>query len=185
MSDSQRTFLDRFPEWLRTLGEDAERVGRIAASAELPDAARQALAGGVNYLFKSLDLVPDGIDDIGYLDDAFVLRVAAAQALQEEGSAVPHEPKRVLDRLSEEAGVVQEFLGADYGRLAGYVAGLRKVAARGRSVNDVLNDREVQAAFLSDLRGFAQAYEPPTFAREEKNLIKLRAFFDAKLPRGQ
>ena len=38
---------------------------------------------------------------------------------------------------------------------------------------------------LENLRGFAAAYQPPNFAREEKNLIKLRAFFDAKLPRAQ
>jgi hypothetical protein len=33
------------------------------------------------------------------------------------------------------------------------------------------------------VRGFAKAYQPPGFSREEKNLIKLRAFFDAKLPK--
>jgi len=185
MGDSQGNYLDRFPEWLRSLGEDAERLGQIAATAELSEPARRALAGGVNYLFKSLDLVPDGIDDIGYLDDAFVLRVAAEQALREDVSQLGPEPLRMLNALAADAAIVQEFLGGEYGRLAGYVAGLGKVAARGRTVQNVLHDREVRAAFLSDLRGFAQAYEPPNFAREEKNLIKLRAFFDAKLPRGQ
>jgi hypothetical protein len=50
-------------------------------------------------------------------------------------------------------------------------------------VQDILHNAEVQSAFLSDLRGFAQAYQAPNFAREEKNLVKLKAFFDAKLPR--
>jgi hypothetical protein len=183
MSDAQGTYLDQFPAWLRSLGEDAERLGQLACGPELAEPARTALVGGVNYLFRSLDLVPDGIDDIGYLDDAFVLRVAAEQALREDTSSADAEPLGALHRLGEEASVVQEFLAADYARLAAYVTGLHKVAARGRSVQDILHDAEVRAAFLSDLRGFAQAYEPPSFAREPKTLVKLRAFFDAKLPR--
>jgi hypothetical protein len=183
MSDSDVNYLEVFPAWLRSLGDDAESTGRIAAQAELAEPARQALAGGVNYLFKSLDLVPDGIDDIGYLDDAFVLRVAAEQAMREDISAVPPEQLRVLNRLCEDAAVIESFLGADYARLSSYVSGLRKVAARARSVQDILHNAEVLAAFLSDLRGFAAAYQPPNFAREAKNLIKLKAFFDAKLPR--
>jgi uncharacterized membrane protein YkvA (DUF1232 family) len=183
MSDAQANYLTRFPEWLRTLGEDVERVGLIATASELPEGARQALVGGVNYLFKSLDLVPDGIDDIGYLDDAFVLRVAAEQGMREGATQLDPEPARVLGQLAEDAALVREFLGGEYGRLASYVSGLRKVAARGRSVSDILQNAETAAAFLADLRGFAAAYQPPEFAREEKNLVKLRAFFDAKLPR--
>jgi hypothetical protein len=85
--------------------------------------------------------------------------------------------------LSEDARTIQRFLGSEFGRLDGYVAGLRKVAARGRSVQDILHNAEVRAAFLSDVKGFAKAYQAPGFAREEKNLVKLRAFFDAKLPK--
>ena len=61
--------------------------------------------------------------------------------------------------------------------------GLRKGAARGRSVGDILGDDAVRADFVSDVRGFAKTYEAPGFSREEKNLIKLKAFFDAKLPK--
>ena len=183
MSDSELSFLDRFPTWLNSPGEDAERLGQVGANPELQDGARQALVAGVNYLFKSLDLVPDGIDDIGYLDDAFVLRVAAQQALREGGGQVTDEQLRVMNRLAEDADVIEAFLGSDYVRLAAYVKGLGKITARGRSVADILHDAQVAAAFLSDLRGFAEGYTAPNFTREEKNLVKLRAFFDAKLPR--
>ena len=56
-------------------------------------------------------------------------------------------------------------------------------AARGRAVADILSDADVQKEFLADVRGFARTYEAAAFSQEEKNLIKLRAFFDAKLPR--
>ena len=37
--------------------------------------------------------------------------------------------------------------------------------------------------FLEDVKGFAASYRAPSFSRDPKNLIKLRAFFDAKLPK--
>ena len=180
MSDAQ--YLDLFPAWLRSLGEDAEQMGDIVAAEPLPEAARQTMAGGLNYLFKSLDLIPDGIDDIGYLDDAFVIRVAAEQVIREDVSDLEPEKLRNLNRLANDADSIREFLVDLYPRLDGYVTGLRKGAARGRTAADIVSDERTQADFLSDLRGFSKSYEAPNFAREEKNLVKLKAFFDAKLP---
>ena len=181
MSD-QAKYLDTFPAWLRALGEDAEKLGSTLEGAGLNDAARESVAGGLNYLFKSLDLIPDGIDDIGYLDDAFVLRVAADLAVAaDDGKSA--DALRAIGPLANDADVVREFLGKDYARLESYVKGLKKGAARGRSVTDILGDKTVQGEFLSDVRGFAKTYAPPSFGREERNLIKLKAFFDAKLPK--
>lgn len=183
MAQSDTNYLDTFPAWLRSLGTDVEKLADVVQAAKLPEPARQAVAGGLNYLFKALDLVPDGMDDIGYLDDAFVLRVAADHATREDVSDLAPEQLRVLNRLAEEASAVTEFLGKDFQRFDAYVTGLRKVAVRGRSIQDILHEPKVQAAFVSDVRGFARAYQSPSFAREEKNLVKLRAFFDAKLPK--
>ncbi len=137
----------------------------------------------MNYLFKSLDLIPDGIDDIGYLDDAFVLRVAAELASDGDISGVPADRMRSLGRLANDCDIIREFLGKDYDRLKAYVKGLRKGAARGRSVQDILEDESTQQSFVDDVRNFVRGFEAPSFSREEKNLVKLKAFFDAKLPR--
>lgn len=182
MSESLAKYLDTFAAWLRNLGEDAEKLGAVVEGAELGQNGREYVAGGLNYLFKSLDLIPDGIDDIGYLDDAFVLRVAADLALSAESDA-GRKAVEVLSPLANDCELLREFLGKDYARLEAYVKGLRKGAARGRSVGDILGDEGVRKEFLSDLRGFTKGYEPPGFSREERNLIKLKAFFDAKLPK--
>ncbi|MBK8171824.1 MAG: DUF1232 domain-containing protein [Sandaracinaceae bacterium] len=182
MSDTQN-YLDTFPSWLKSLGEDAEHIAALLGDQGVEQSARETLAGGLNYLFKTLDLIPDGVDDIGYLDDAFVLRVSADLALREgmlkgESSKVAH-----VEKLAGECDMLKEFLDSNYTRLETYVKGLRKGAARGRSVDDIIKDERVRTEFLSDVRGFAKSYESPSFAREEKVLIKLRAFFDAKLPK--
>lgn len=177
MSDNESQYLEAFAAWLSHLGEDAEQLSLVLTAEDAPKVARQAIAGGLNYLFKSLDLIPDGIDDIGYLDDAFVLRVAAAhaQAQQAEQEAVV--------RLAKEAELVRSFLGDNYARLDGYVSGLRTGAARGRTVQEILASEKTLEDFLGDVRGFAGSYQSPKFTRDPKSLIKLRAFFDAKLPK--
>jgi len=183
MSDSDPNYLDLFAAWLHGLGDDAEQLTAIVSADVVHEGPRQLVIGGLNYLFKTLDLIPDGIDDIGYLDDAFVLRVAAELAIQEDVGELEPDGVRVLNRLASDVDAVREFLGKDFPRLADYVKGLRKAAARGRSVADIVRDVPTQKAFLEDVRGFCRSYTPPRFAREEKSLVKLRAFFDAKLPK--
>ena len=79
-ADTDQNHLDLFAAWLHGLGDDAEQLSAVIAATAASESARQQIAGGLNYLFKTLDLIPDGIDDIGYLDDAFVLRVSAELA---------------------------------------------------------------------------------------------------------
>src|SRR5579862_4015622 len=95
-------FLEVFPQWLRSLGEDAGAIGEaIAASGD--DDGTRSLVAGLNYIFKSLDLIPDGIDDIGFLDDAFVVRVACAQAV----AATPAAKKGIVERSEEHTSELQ------------------------------------------------------------------------------
>jgi uncharacterized membrane protein YkvA (DUF1232 family) len=170
-------YLEVFPQWLRSLGEDALAVSEVIASSAQDDDASRALVGGLNYIFKTLDLIPDGIDDLGYLDDAFVLRVACASAAASR-TELRH---GVIERLSDDARAVHEFLGADFPRLEAYVSGLPKGAARGRTVGDVVTDASVRAAFVQDVRAWAAEYHAPSFARDPKTLVKLKSFLSARL----
>jgi uncharacterized membrane protein YkvA (DUF1232 family) len=179
-------YLELFPQWLRSLGEDASLVGEAlglpaadgAAGEFVTDDASRALISGLNYIFKSLDLIPDGIDDLGFLDDAFVLRVACAIA----AGLRPGEKKPVVQRLADDARAVHEFLGDDYARLETYVRGLRKGAARGRTVEDIVGDESIRKEFAGEVREWSAAYQVPSFTRDPKTLVKLKAFLNAKLP---
>jgi uncharacterized membrane protein YkvA (DUF1232 family) len=179
MSDTSNDarYLELFPAWLRTLGEDAAALGEII-KGDAGEPVKRYVVGGLNYIFKSLDLIPDGIDDLGFLDDAFVLRVSAALAIAETAEA----NEGALKRLAEDAVALHEFLGADYVRLESYVKNLRKGAARGRTVEDILTDASVRAEFVHEVAAWSQAFHVPTFTHDPKTLIKLRAFLSAKLP---
>jgi uncharacterized membrane protein YkvA (DUF1232 family) len=180
VSSTDPRYLEMFPTWLGSLGTDAAALGAIVSS-DAPPAVRRYVVAGLNYLFKSLDLIPDGIDDLGFMDDAFVLRVAASLALAEHPEAAS-EKLDVLRRLSDDAHAVKEFLGDDYARLEGYVKNLRKGAARGRTVEDIMTDEAERNAFTSEVSGWSAAFTAPSFSRDPKTLIKLKAFLSAKLP---
>jgi Protein of unknown function (DUF1232) len=174
-------YLELFPQWLRSLGEDAAQVGEQLASGAADDDATRSLVAGLNYIFKSLDLIPDGIDDLGYLDDAFVLRVACAQA----GTARPELKRGVVQRLSDDVAALRDFLAEDYPRLEGYVSGLRKGGGRGRTVEEVVGDEATRKEFLDEVKAWSVGYQVPAFARDQRTLVKLKAFLGAKLPRQE
>lgn len=169
-------FLDVFPEWLRTLGEDAAALGQIAQAAQDNETGRYVVAG-LNYVFKSLDLIADGIDDVGYCDDAFVIRVGASLAVEADASA----NEGIVGKLAGENALVAEFLEEDYPKLVEYVKGLKRGAARGRTVDDIIGDPAIRQAFVQEVFAWAQDYKVPSFTRDVKTLIKLKAFLSAKL----
>ncbi|MBX3182639.1 MAG: DUF1232 domain-containing protein [Polyangiaceae bacterium] len=179
MSDLNARCLEAFPEWLKGLGSDIGALVELLTDEQLELGARRWVAGGVNYLFKSLDLIPDGIAELGFIDDVFVVRVAARRALAELGGGAASD---VLTRLAADAELIEAFLEEDFARLDSYVGGLSQVAARGRTVDDVLGDAGLRDAFVSEAKAWAESYEAPSFARDEKNLVKLRAFLATKLP---
>lgn len=176
MAELDSRFLDAFPGWLRQLGDDARALVALVENPELSESTRRRVVEALNYLFKSLDLIPDGIEDLGFIDDAFVFRVLAAAGGGDE------DPTGTLERLAGEAELVRDFLGDDYARLETYAAGLDQTSARGRSVDDVLGDEEKRAEFVREVKVWADGFAAPGFARDPKTLVKLRSFLAAKLP---
>ncbi len=180
MSDINNRCLEVFPNWLRTLGDDVQTVMTALETMSIGEDSRKALAGGINYLFKSLDLIPDGIDDIGYLDDAFILRLAAKSA----SDSADGELAEKLNVLSTDVDLFRELLDEPlFIRLEKYAADLTKGAARGRTVEDIVTDQAVLKELKAEVDSFVEEYTSPGFSKDEKNLIKLKSFLEAKLPR--
>jgi len=169
-------YLETFAAWLRSLGQDAAALGEIVKGSSTESARRNA-AAGLNYLFKSLDLIPDGIDDLGFLDDAFVIRVAASLAV----AADAKNNTGALEQLANDAHAIKDFLEADYAKLEQYVKNLQKGAARGRTVDDIMTDADARTQFTQEVAQWSKDYQAPTFTRDVKTLIKLKAFLHAKL----
>ncbi|MFO0615455.1 MAG: YkvA family protein [Polyangiaceae bacterium] len=179
MNELYTRCLDTFPEWLRSLATDATDLAALLEGDALDKPAKLHVAGALNYLFKSLDLIPDGIEDLGFLDDAFILRLGAKHAVDELGSASAPE---ALTRLAGDTAIIAELLEGTHARLVAYAKNLVTGAARGRTTQEIVEDEASRAAFLTEVRGWAASYQAPSFARDEKNIVKLSSFLSAKLP---
>jgi uncharacterized membrane protein YkvA (DUF1232 family) len=192
MANSNAQLLDSFARWLTELGKDVTRLSEVLEaeatrpppSTRNPDddgrrlAALELVAGALNYLFKSIDLIQDGIEDVGYLDDCFVLRVCTDSALT--GIAVRTAD---LQRLHTDTELIREFLGTeDYERLQRYSEGTRHLKVRGRTPKEIATLEDVRASFLGEVHAWANAYRAPTFSREMTTTERLRSFLAAKLP---
>jgi uncharacterized membrane protein YkvA (DUF1232 family) len=60
---------------LRALPDVVRLIGRLATDPVLPRGAKIALAAAVVYLMSPIDLIPDFIPVVGYLDDALLAAV--------------------------------------------------------------------------------------------------------------
>jgi uncharacterized membrane protein YkvA (DUF1232 family) len=179
MQPDSSDLLDRFPQWLSELAQDALVLSKGLLEPSLSVEQRVWLAAGVNYLLRSVDLIPDGVEDLGYLDDAFVIRVAAREAFIERPFDDQAQPE--LARLAREAEFVTEFLGKDADKINDYVSGLRILKVRGRSPSDIGEEEALAQQVADDASSWAQSYIVPSFLRDEKTLVKLRAFLATKL----
>lgn len=168
--------LEAFPGWLRSLADDAQKLAGLLEQGG-SEAAQRGAASALNYLFKSLDLIPDGLEDLGFVDDSFVLRVAAAHVAEGE-----RDDAGVLAKLAGEAELIREFLGDDYPRLERYVQKLVDGSARGRSVAQILEDAAVRSDFVREVKQWAVGYAPPSFTRDTRSLVKLKSFLATRLP---
>ena len=60
---------------LRALPDLVRLMARLAADPVLPRSAKVALAAAVVYLLSPIDLIPDFVPFVGYLDDALLAAV--------------------------------------------------------------------------------------------------------------
>ena len=178
MPNTDSRCLELFPEWLATLGSDVLAVSKLLRADGVRAEIKEQVAGALSYLLESMDLMPDGLDDLGFLDNAFVLREAASRAVSESAEAPD-----VLQRLAADAALMKEFLGdSDHQRLSRYVQGLRALEVRKRTAPKILASNELLNQFVEEVSAWVSAYEVPAFTKDDKSLVKLRSFMATKLP---
>ena len=193
MSELDSQCLAAFPEWLERLPADTRAFLQVLQHDEQPERVRAGAAAALNHLVKSLDLVPQGIEELGFIETAFVLRAAAARMLRESAAALAAadsgdeaapeaEIEAALAALADDARLLEGFLGADWQRFTRYMASLDELVVRGRSVSTLLSDAERRDELCAKLADWAASYRAPRFAADPKSLVKIRAFLNVKLP---
>ncbi len=75
MFPDEITVFSRVEEYARTLKENVAYYRNLLSDPDTPWAAYLLLSTGVGYLLMPVDLIPDGIPVIGWLDDVVIVPV--------------------------------------------------------------------------------------------------------------
>jgi len=182
---SDAEYQKAFVAWLAGLGGEVRELSALLAREDAPAGLRRFAAETLNQLLYAVDLIPEGIEGLGYLEAQFGVRLLARELSEAEPDSASADPHGTVRRLSSEAELVRSFLGEeDEGRLLVLVRAQSEKRARGRSVTELLEVPEAQSAAIEDAQSWAEQYRPSQFGTGSHDLVRLRSFLRTRVRRA-
>lgn len=166
--------IELFGEWINSLPEDTRALQAAVDAEGTPPEAKRMLVGGLSYLLRKIDIVPDYLTGVGVVDDVFVLRIAAAEA--NLGADAPE-----VQALGDSLEPVQDYLGDLYAGLVEFVKGLPDDPVRGRTADKILDDADVYKQFTRELADELDSFAPKPITDGDRALREIKSFIKAKL----
>lgn len=166
--------IELFGGWVNSLPEDTRTLQAAVDAESTSRDAKLVLVGGLSYLLRKIDIVPDYLTGVGVVDDVFVLRIAAAEADLGEGA-----PE--VQALGDSLGPVKEYLGDLYPGLVDYVKGLPSDPVRGRTAEKILDDAETHKQFTRELGDELDSFAPKAITDGDRALREIKSFIKAKI----
>jgi uncharacterized membrane protein YkvA (DUF1232 family) len=162
MATSDTDHMNRMKEWIDGFPDDVKIVQKVVESAQANAEARQLAAAALSYLVTRMDLIPDWEETCGVIDDAMVLRVAMALALDKGADEhLDTDASRGVARLANDSDVVAEFLGGDlFPRFKKYVQALTGQTVRGRTPQTIVNDPHARKYLYDDIHEEVKHFPP-------------------------
>ena len=173
-----------FVGWLAGLGGEARELSALLAREDVPPSLRRFAAETLNQLLYAVDLIPEGIEGLGYLEALFGVRLQARELSEAEPDSTSADPHGSVRRFSREALLVRSFLGEeDAGRLLALARTQNEKRARGRSVAELLEVPEARSAAIEEAQSWAEHYRPSQFGSGSHDLVRLRSFLRTRVRR--
>lgn len=166
--------IELFGGWINSLPDDTKAIQAAVDAEGTPREAKLMLVGGLSYLLRKIDIVPDYLTGVGVVDDVFVLRIAAGEAGL--GADAPE-----VQALGESLEPVQEYLGDLYAGLVEYVKGLAEDPVRGRTADKILDDEATYKQFTRELADELASFAPKPITDGDRALREIKSFIKAKL----
>jgi uncharacterized membrane protein YkvA (DUF1232 family) len=149
----------RFAQWTESLTADVWTIYALLESDKIAQQGRKLLAGALSYILTTLDLIPDH-ERAGAVDDALVLRLAAALASEHAAEASVGDSAK-LSRLANDEDAIKAELGeATFAKLRRYVVGLADKNVRGRTTEQILSDARARADMKRELEQAVKKLKP-------------------------
>ena len=173
-------FAPKFQEWIDDYEHDVGLFKDILQDETAPPALRRLVAGGLMYLIRTIDLIPDYIKPIGLIDDSIVMRVTADLAAEFTAELDPKFMKAMF-KLANDAETLREFLGDDYRNLENYVRLQPEQPAHGITGDSVVEHAEVRKELLVQVEDEMRSFEAKQIEDGAHCERELRSYLHAKL----
>jgi hypothetical protein len=177
-------FAAAFSTWLRALGEDVLSLAQLLGTPEAPVPSRLAAAQALHGWLRLVEIVPEGIEALGYLEGAFAFRVIAERALADSPEPAEGAVDGRVRRLAADAALVAEFLGDDLPRLRERWLAPEATTRAGRPASALLEDDALRHDVQRELREWVEQYHAPELGDGPEELVKIEAFFRTRSRRG-
>jgi hypothetical protein len=182
---TDQKFLPAFSGWLHALGEDVLSLANLLGTPEAPVPFRLAAAQGLHGLLRLAELVPEGIEALGYLEGAFAIRVISERALAESPELAEAGAEGRVPRLAADAALVAEFLGEGLPRFRELWLSPAASTRAGRAASDLLVDEALRHDVQREAREWAEHFHAPELGEGPEERVKVEAFFRTRLRRGE
>jgi hypothetical protein len=177
-------FAAAFSAWLRGLGEDVLSLAQLLGTPEAPVASRLAAAQALHGWLRLVEIVPEGLEPLGYLEGAFAFRVIAERALADSPEPAEGAVDGRVRRLAADAPLVAEFLGDELlPRLRERWLAPEATTRAGRTASALLEDDALRHDVQRELREWVEQYHAPELGDGPEELVKIESFFRTRLRR--
>jgi uncharacterized membrane protein YkvA (DUF1232 family) len=174
---NETELLQAMDEWVKNLAIDAKVMRATMDSAGVSREAKKYIIGGLSYLLRKVDIIPDYMGGIGVLDDASVMRIACMLALKEGAPSASDEFKK----LGQEAELVKVALEGFYDKFEGYVINLPIEKIRNRNADTILDEPGSLDQFDRELEDETRGYRAKPLAQNTRTLRELKSFIKSKV----
>lgn len=175
-------YAPKFQEWIDSFERDVSLFKEILLSESAPAQLRRLMAGGLMYMIRQIDLVPDYYQPVGTIDDTMVLRVVAD--LSAEWTAELDEPKhmKALFKLANQNEITKSYLGEEtYRNLENYVRGQPEKPTHGITGDSAVSSPQSRRELLSQVDEELKHFKPVAIEDGPRAERELKSYIVAKL----
>ncbi|MBU1069155.1 DUF1232 domain-containing protein [Myxococcota bacterium] len=169
--------LQNLEAWVANLGEDTKILRKALDSDGISRDAKKYLLGGLSYMLRKVDIIPDYLGGIGVLDDAAVMRVSAKLAVE---AGMPNAGEGIKKLISEDE-MTRLLFDNLYDGFVSYVKRLPEERIRNRNADHILDEAGCMDQFDRELEDEIRGYTAKPLGQNDRTIREFRSFIKSKV----
>lgn len=154
-ASSKKNIGDWLNHWLLSFPRDSKIMVEIVSDDLIPVSGRILATAISFYILSPIDLIPDKLPIVGYIDDAIIIRIGLEAIMavcpEERKSYYKEKYPDTFDLYDEQIEILKTFLGPLYDRLKLFTQKLVNRQYKGIDANEVPKSEELQERLFDDL----------------------------------